>query len=131
MKAALRWMFSRKLVVGWLCIATVLDIVFTAWVLSLFDQEVINGFQAESNPILRSLFNSYGVRYTLFVILPIIMAVVISLVYFLWDFALRVPWTSLKIKPLRYYGYFLFVTRIVLFFNNVAIALLLFKEKVL
>lgn len=118
MKKVLKWLFSRKIVVCWLCLATVLDVLFTLWVFSLFSQDVINEFKAaEKNPILRYFFGIYGVQFTLLVILPAVMTLMIALIYRFWEF-----------RVAKYYGYFLFIVRVGLMVNNIAVVVLLVKN---
>lgn len=117
MKKVVRWLSSKKVVMVFLSVATVADVLFTLWVLSLFSREVINEFKAsEKNILLRYFFDLYGVHYSLLVIFPAIMMLVIMLICRFWESRF---W--------RGYGYFLFVFRVGLTINNIAVLVLLIK----
>ncbi|TSC89071.1 MAG: hypothetical protein G01um10143_452 [Parcubacteria group bacterium Gr01-1014_3] len=105
MRKMLHWLFSRKVVIFWVCFSTIYDLIFTYVVFRLHPELLQNN--GEYNTFVRDLIQTYGLDYALLVIMPLIMAFVILMGYRFWNF-----------KLVRFYMYFLFVARIGLFIYN-------------
>lgn len=114
MKKAIQWLFSRKVVIFWLCFVTIYDLIFTYVVFRLHPELLQNN--GELNSFIRWLIETYGLEYALLVIMPLIMALVILLGYRFWNFGL-----------MRYYMYFLFIARVGLFIYNFFVIYALIK----
>lgn len=116
MKGLLKRVFSRKSVIGFTAFTTLCDLVFTFFVLKRYGNSD-NFSSGEFNPLIRYFMETAGLEITLFVIVPLVMITLLLLIWRFWNF-----------KPLRYYAYFLFVTRVGLFLYNIHIVFLVFKN---
>lgn len=131
MLTMVHWMFSRSTVLFWLAFCTIYDIIFTYVILSLYGG--VDPAALEQNLLFRHFIRTYGVDWTLFVILPLVMLLVILLGYRFWNAPLLKPNEKLWRRVVRKFSwrlwrgylYLLFLARIGLFFYNLYLVFIL------
>lgn len=117
----LRYLLSKYTTATVLAIFTVFDVLFTILILRRF-KDVLGSENAEQNVILRQLFSIFGIEYTMLLLFPLAMLLVILCVVRFWD-------TRGLCWPVRIYACYLCLARIYLLTNNFSVLAALITDR--